>query len=548
MGPGASAASARRHATRRPNRDNASPRMERATQPQTLESFEPATGQRLGAVPLTPPDGVQRVVDKVAEVQPFWAQLRLEDRARYMRRTAQVIIDHLDTLTTLLTREQGKPRNESYSMELAPTIDALHWIADNAPKILSPEKVRYAQPFFLQKRSRFVYEPLGVVGVIAPWNYPWSIPFGEVAMALMAGNGVVLKPAPLTPLIGQRIQDVFDRAGLPDGIVRAVHGDADVGQALVESTAKKIFFTGSVEAGRRVGTACAERLKGSVLELGGKDPQIVLSDANLRNAIAGCLWGGFANAGQTCSGIERVYVMRDVAEPFVDGVVQGARQLTVGDPLQWDTEIGPMTSEQQFEKVRELVDDAVANGATLHCGGPVEDEPGWYAPAVLTGVTHDMRIMREEVFGPVVPIVEVRSEEEAIELANDSRFGLGASVWTLDRGKGERIAERLEAGTVWINDHMYSHGAMQCSWGGVKESGLGISHSRFGLYECVHVKHVAWDPSRRRNPWWHPYDESLGSALHASMQLLYGRDEDKRDALKRGARPIARLARKTFGR
>jgi succinate-semialdehyde dehydrogenase/glutarate-semialdehyde dehydrogenase len=526
--------------------------MEAVAEPAALESFNPATGERIGSVATVSPAQVQSIVADVAEVQPFWAQLPLSDRARYMRRTAQVIIDHLDELTSLLTREQGKPRVESYSMELLPTIDALHWIADNGPKILADEKIKYTQPFFLQKRSFFAYEPLGVVGVIAPWNYPWSIPFGEVAVALMAGNGVVLKPASLTPLIGQRIQDVFERAGLPDGIVRAVHGGGAVGNAIVESTAAKVFFTGSVDVGRRVGVACAERMKGSVLELGGKDAQIVLADANVRNAIGGCLWGGFANAGQTCSGIERVYVMREVADRFVSGVVEGARGLALGDPMEWGTEVGPMVSEGQFKIVCDLVDDAVASGATLHCGGPVDPPAGlgghFYAPAVLTGVTPDMRIMREEIFGPVVPIVEVGSEEEAITLANDSDFGLGASVWTLDRAKGERIAHRIKAGTVWINDHMYSHGAIQCSWGGVKQSGLGRSHSKFGFYECVNVKHVAWDPSRTSDFWWHPYDASLGIALDSAARLLYGRDEDKREALKRGAVPLARLGRKMLGR
>jgi acyl-CoA reductase-like NAD-dependent aldehyde dehydrogenase len=521
--------------------------VEASTQPAALESFNPATGALVGAVPATEPADVQRVVDEVAEVQPFWAQLRLEDRARYMRRTAQVIIDHLDTLTTLLTREQGKPRAEAYSMELVPTIDALHWIADHGPKILADEKIRYTQPFFLGKRSFFSYEPLGVVGVIAPWNYPWSIPFGEVAIALMAGNGVVLKPAELTPIIGQRIQDVFERAGLPDGIVRAVHGGGEVGAALVESSVAKVFFTGSVETGRKVGVKCAERMKGSVLELGGKDAQIVLADANLEHAIAGCLWGGFANAGQTCSGIERVYVVRDVADRFVDGVVEGAKALRVGDPSDWNVDVGPMVAEDQYEIVDELVEDALAAGAQMLCGGPVEP-PRFYAPTVLTGVTHDMRVMREEVFGPVVPIVTVSGEEEAIALAGDSEFGLGASVWTLDRGKGERIARRLEAGSVWINDHMYSHGACQCSWGGVKQSGLGRSHSKFGFYECVNVKHVAWEPSRTRDFWWYPYDRSLGTALQSAAELLYGRDEDKRAALKRGAGSFARVGRKVFGR
>jgi acyl-CoA reductase-like NAD-dependent aldehyde dehydrogenase len=514
-----------------------------------LESFSPLDGARLGAVPTITPAQVQSVVDDVASVQPFWAQLPLGDRARYMRRAGQAIIDQIDELAALLAREQGKALNEAYTMELLPTIDSLRWLADAGPGILEDERIPL--PVFIkQKRARFTYEPLGVVGVIAPWNYPWSIPFGEVAIALMAGNGVVLKPASLTPLIGERIQEVFERAGLPEGLVRTVHGGGAVGQALTESTAAKIFFTGSVEVGRSVGEECARRMKGSVLELGGKDPMIVCADANLPNAISGCLWGGFANAGQTCSGIERVYVVRELADRFVEGVVEGARKLRVGDPLEWDTEIGPMVSREQFEAVRGLVDDAVAQGATLHCGGPVElpEHPraSFYAPAVLTGVTHDMRIMREEIFGPVVPIVTVDDEDEAIALANDSVFGLGASVWTMNRAKGERMAGRIQSGMVWINDHMFSHGACSCSWGGVKDSGLGRSHSKFGLYECVNVKLVTWEPSRTRDFWWHPYDESLGKAMRASAKLLYGRDADKPGALRGGLLPLTRVGAGTL--
>ena len=514
-----------------------------------LESFSPLDGERLGAVPTVRPDKVQSVVDDVASVQPFWAGLPLSDRARYMRRAAQAIIDQLDDLAALLSREQGKPLNESLVMELLPTIDSLRWLADAGPGILGDERIPL--PVFLkQKRARFTYEPLGVVGVIAPWNYPWSIPFGEVAVALMAGNGVVLKPASLTPLIGQRIQEVFERAGLPEGLVRTVHGGGAVGQALVESSVAKIFFTGSVEVGRRVGEECARRLKGSVLELGGKDPMIVCADANLRNAVSGCLWGGFANAGQTCSGIERVYAVREVADRFAEAVVAGAKELRVGDPLDWNTDVGPMVSPEQLDLVRELVDDAVASGATLHCGGPLElpahPEAGFYAPAVLTGVNHEMRIMREEIFGPVVPIVTVQDEDEAIALANDSRFGLGASVWTMNRAKGERMAGRIESGMVWINDHMFSHGACSCSWGGVKESGLGRSHSKFGLWECTNIKLVTWEPSRMRAFWWHPYEESLGRAMGASAKLLYGRDSDKPEALRRGLLPLLRVGRKTF--
>jgi succinate-semialdehyde dehydrogenase/glutarate-semialdehyde dehydrogenase len=511
----------------------------------TLESFNPATGELIGAVAATPPEDVGAIVSAVAQVQPFWAQLTLGDRARYLERAAQVLIDEGDEIRDLIVREQGKPRTEAFSMEVLPTIDALGWIGRAGMELLADEKIPMSQLFLKTKSSAFTYEPLGVIGVISPWNYPWSIPFGEVALALMAGNGVVLKPASLTPLIGERIRKVFERAGVPEGLVRVVHGPG-AGSALVRSGVAKIFFTGSVETGRGVGEECARRLKGSVLELGGKDPMIVLPDANLQHAIAGALWGGFANAGQTCSGIERVYVMREVAERFIEGVVEGASRLRIGEPLRWDTEIGPMVSREQFETVSELVDDAVASGATLRCGGPAPSpaglEPGaFYAPTVLTGVTHEMRIMREEIFGPVMPIIVVESEDEAVRLANDSQFGLGASVWTGDRSKGERIARELESGMVWINDHMFSHGACQCSWGGIKESGVGRTHSKFGLYECVNVKLRVWEPSKLRDPWWHPYDETLGHALRQTATILYGRPSIRAGALKDGIRPLLKL-------
>jgi succinate-semialdehyde dehydrogenase/glutarate-semialdehyde dehydrogenase len=513
-----------------------------------LESFNPATGELIGTVETLTPAKVQAVVDEVAEVQPFWAALTLADRARYMRRAGDVLLEDIDEIAQLLTNEQGKPRVESYTMELLPTIDSLKWIADNGPEILADEK--QPMPLFLKSKSaKFTYEPIGVVGVIAPWNYPWSIPFGEVAIALMAGNGVVLKPASLTPLIGERIRQTFEKAGLPEGLVRTVHGGGRIGDALVKSTAGKIFFTGSVEVGRKVGVECAKRMKGSVLELGGKDPQIVCPDADLANAVSGAVWGGFANAGQTCSGIERVYVHRDVADSFIEGVVRETERLTVGDPRDWTTEIGPMVSADQAKIVNELVDDAVESGATKLTGGPVEVEGmdgSFIAPVVLTGVTHEMRIMKEEIFGPVLPIVTVDSEQDAIELANDSEFGLGASVWTKDRSKGERIAHQIESGMVWTNDHSFSHGACVCAWGGVKDSGLGRSHSKFGFYECVNIKQLAWEPGWARDMWWQPYDRKLGDAIRYSAKLLYSRNGERLQALREGIRPLLEVTRRTM--
>ena len=513
----------------------------------TLESINPATGEVVGSVSTITPDQVQGIVSEVEAIQPAWAELTPDDRAVYMRRAATVLLDRLDETAELLTAEQGKPISESYTMELIPSIDALRWCAKEGPKILRDEKVRFPQAVFMSKRSKIRYEPIGVVGVIAPWNYPWTIPMQEIAIALMAGNGVVLKPASLTPLLGEAIQSVFEDAGFPQGLIRTVHGGGRIGDALTKSSAGKIFFTGSVPIGYKVGEECARLMKGCVLELGGKDPMIVLPDANLDFAVSGAIWGGFANAGQTCAGIERAYVMREVSERFIEGVVRGAEALKVGDPTQTDTEIGPMASKDQYDLVCELVDDAIANGAERRCGGPVgvEGFPGHFiAPTVLTGVTHEMRIMKEEIFGPVLPIMTVGSEQEALDLANDSEFGLGASVWTRDRQRGERIASRIESGMVWINDHMFTHGAGQCPWGGVKDSGLGHSHSKFGFQECVEIKLVAYEPGLTRNFWWHPYDQTLAEATRASAHLLYGKGSERVEALKQGAGPLFEVGKR----
>jgi acyl-CoA reductase-like NAD-dependent aldehyde dehydrogenase len=524
------------------------PEPESASAPAALDSFNPATGEKVGQVSTITPDQVQGVVDEVGAIQPAWAELRPSDRAVYIKRAATVLLDRMDEIAELLSAEQGKPISECYTMELIPSIDALRWVAKEGPKILKAEKVSYPQPFFKTKRSKFSYEPIGVVGVIAPWNYPWTIPIQEIAIALMCGNGAVLKPASLTPLLGEAIQSVFEDAGLPKGLIRNVHGGGRIGDALTKSNAGKIFFTGSVPVGYKVGEECARLMKGCVLELGGKDPMIVLEDANINFAVPGAVWGGFANAGQTCAGIERAYVIREVSEEFIEGVVKAAAGLKVGDPSEVDTEIGPMVSRDQYELVNELVEDAVASGAELRCGGPVEIEGfesgSFIAPVVLTGVTHEMRIMKEEIFGPVLPIMVVDDEQQALELANDSDFGLGASVWTKDRQRGERIAGRIDSGMVWINDHMFTHGACQCTWGGVKDSGLGHSHSKFGFYECVDIKLITYEPGLTRNFWWHPYDETLSDAMKASARLLYGKGGERIDALKNGAGPLLRVGKR----
>jgi succinate-semialdehyde dehydrogenase/glutarate-semialdehyde dehydrogenase len=515
----------------------------------TLESFNPATGELVGTVPTITPDQVEAVVDEIKQVQPFWAELSFADRARYIRRAADVVVERKDEIASLITAEQGKVRTEAFSMEVLTSVDGMIWSADNAEEILGDEKIKATQVFAKTRKMKFQYQPIGVIGVISPWNYPWLLAMDEICTALMAGNGVIFKPASLTCLIGQMMQEVFDEAGLPEGLMRTVHGGGRVGAAMVDSPkVGKIFFTGSVEVGRGIGEACAKQLKGATLELGGKDPMIVLSDANMTHAINGAAWGGFANMGQTCAGIERVYVMHDVAPKFIDGVVARAKSLKIGDPNDWSTEITAMTDENQFKIVNELVDDAIAHGATKLCGGPIPREElpdgldgNYYAPTVLTGVNHGMRIMKEEIFGPVLPIVTVDTEDEAVALANDSEFGLGACVWTADTDKAYSIATRLEAGNVWINDHMYSAGLCQCSWGGQKDSGIGRSHSKFGFYEAAEIKVIAQTPTREASMWVYPYADTVGPAIRSTVDLLYARGKNRFSTLKEGSPALGKM-------
>ena len=392
--------------------------------PQMLLSRDPATGVLLGSVPVTPPTGIAEVVADVAKVQPLWALLRVKDRARYMRRMAQALIDEFDELAVAVAREQGRARAEVAALELLAAIDALIWIADDGAAVLGGRRVGISRSMALAKRARIAYEPHGVVGVIGAGSAPFAQPLGQIAGALLAGNGVVFKPAARASLAGEWIAKVLARADLPEGIVRVVHGGADAGVALARAHVGKVLFTGSPSVGREVARACVSREKEVTVELGGKDAMLVLTDAHLQRAVAAALWAGCAGAGQARGSIERVYVAREVSERFLTALVAGARALTVGDPADPRIRVGPLASARRAENVNALVGEAVAQGARLHCGGPISppgcEHGSFYAPAVLTGVSPAMRLAREPVDGPVLSVMVVDSVDEAITLANDS--------------------------------------------------------------------------------------------------------------------------------
>jgi acyl-CoA reductase-like NAD-dependent aldehyde dehydrogenase len=531
--------------------ETSTPASESAAQ-ERLASRDPATGAMLGRVAITEPERIDEVVAAVAKVQPLWALLRVQDRARYMGRMAQAVIDDFDDLRELLGREQGRPRAEVAALELLAAIDALKWVAEDGAEVLSARRVGINRSLTIAKRARIAFEPYGVVGVIGAGSAPFAQPLGQIAGALLAGNGVVFKPAARACLAGERIARVLARAGLPEGLVRVVHGAADVGVALAQAPVSKVLFTGSPAVGRVVARACVSREKEVTVELGGKDAMLVLADAHLRRAIAGALWAGCAGAGQARGSIERVYVVREVYERFLAGLVGGARALSVGDPADPRVQVGPLASARRAEHVSALVEDALASGAKLQCGGPVSppgcDAGSFYAPAVITGASPEMRILREPIDGPVLVVVAVDSIDEAIAAANDGDYGLGASIWTADRYQGVRIARELHAGMVWLNDHLPGPTVSRGPWGAAAGGGLGRTLGRAGLHACAQEKLITWDPPAMRGLWWGPYDATSARATRAVAKLRSGRESDRDGAWREGALALARMGARAFGR
>jgi len=489
-----------------------------------LISLDPATGKELGRAPLVMPEDVARAVGRAREAQTDWASHSYRERGNMVMKARKIILKELEEIALLISRETGKPVSEAIAMELTTTLDLMQYFARRTTSLLRARRVSVGQYWSMGRSSYEIYKPLGVVGIISPWNFPWATPLDEVVMALMAGNAVVLKPSELTPLTALKIKDVFDRAGLPDGLLQVVTGDGSTGAALVGSGVDKIMFTGSGAIGKRVAEAAAKYLTPVVLELGGKDPMIVLDDANVKNAARGAVWGAFANSGQACASVERCYVHESIADQFIKEVVAETKSLRqanlVSDPgagatgpAEESIDIGSMTSEQQLRTVERHVHEATARGAIALTGGERvagASGPG-FKPTVLTNVNHEMDVMREETFGPVLPIMTFKTDDDAVHLANDSVYGLAASVWTSNLSRGKRIAERIDAGTVMVNEALYTHGIAQTPWGGVKQSGFGRTHGRAGLLELVNAQHIhvnhLWFIA---DLWWFNYTPQAG--------------------------------------
>lgn len=500
-----------------------------------IKSINPATLEVLGEVSNMSEEQVRAAVQAARAVQPQWEAIGYRERARYLLRARDILMEEMDALAGLISRENGKPIVEAIGNDIMPVMDLMTYFAKNAEKLLRKEKIRLGKWTILGRRSHLEFYPFGVVGVVSPWNFPLSIPLGEVAMALMVGNTVVLKPSEFTPLVGEKIREIFEKAKLPQDVFKLVTGDGRTGAALVNAGCDKIAFTGSVATGKKIMAACAQTLTSVTLELGGKDPFVVFEDADLDVASSAAVWGAFCNSGQVCASVERVYVHESVFEDFKNQVVQKTKTLRQGIGDSPDSDIGAMTNEAQLKKVTAHLKDARERGAKVLVGGePVTLGKGYFfAPTVITDVDHSFPLMKEETFGPVLPLMKFRTEEEAIRLANDSDFGLNAYVWSKNRRRALAVASKIKAGTVNVNESVFTHALPQTPWGGLKLSGMGRTHGLLGLMDLVQVRHVHENkrPKKKNFFWWYGYGPDKVAMLKLLSRALFGKGVSRVGAL-----------------
>ncbi len=476
----------------------------------------PATLEEIGRVPLSSAETVFSKAKEARNAQPAWGLLSYSERAGYILKAREYILAHLDEIAEVISKSNGKPITEALLTDVFPICDLMSYFARNTEKLLKPKKVSIGLMGLLGRRSTIHYYPLGVVGIISPWNFPFSIPMSETVMALMAGNAVLLKPANPTAMVGAKIEEIFKAAGLPDGVFQHLPGDSSTGQALLDADIDKMIFTGSVRVGKYIMQKCSERLIPCTLELGGKDAMIVCDDAGLENAAKAAVWGGFCNSGQVCASVERIYVQEKIAQDFIHKVLEKTKKLKQGPGNNFDNDIGPLTTENQLKIVEQQVEEARKRGASILIGGKRNTKyPGFFfEPTVITAVDHSFACVKEETFGPVLPIMTFKTDEEAIQLANDSHYGLTASVWSRNFKRARKIASKVRAGTVNINECTYTYALSQTPWGGIKESGFGRTHGIEGLHELVHIQHIHENLLPFiQDFWWFGYDKTLYNTL-----------------------------------
>jgi acyl-CoA reductase-like NAD-dependent aldehyde dehydrogenase len=497
----------------------------------TFTVENPATGETIASVPNLDSAGVKALVDRARAAQPAWEALGFDGRAEVMYELRRWIVDNRERVAQTISDENGKPPDEAMLTEVFYNCDSLGFWSKKGPKYLADERVRTHSPLLLGKKVITRYRPYGVVGVIGPWNYPLTNNFGDAIPALVAGNSVVLKPSHVTPLTSMLMAEGFRAAGGPEDVFTIATGTGGTGAELVKH-ADMIMFTGSTEVGKKILAQAAERITPVSLELGGKDPMIVLRDADVERAANTAVQWAMSNSGQICISVERVYVEEPVYDEFVGKVVDKVKALRQGVPgAPGSVDVGAMTFPSQIDVVERHVKDAVDKGARDLTGGKRGEGPGnFFEPTVLVDVDHSMACMTEETFGPTLPIMKVRDEDEAIRLANDSPYGLDSSVFTKDVDKGERVARQIEAGATCVNDALTNYLAQEAPFGGAKESGLGARHGAPGIRKYCRTQTILvtrFAPSKE--PTMFPNSAKKAKMLEKALVFMYGRKGRKRN-------------------
>jgi acyl-CoA reductase-like NAD-dependent aldehyde dehydrogenase len=486
----------------------------------------PATGEIVATVADLGGEAIAEMAARGRAAQPAWEAFGFEGRARVLLRAQKWLMDNAEQVVSTIVSETGKTYEDATFAEISYGGGAFGFWAKQAPNYLADERVKSSQVLVKGKKLILRFRPLGLIGVIGPWNYPLTNSFGDCIPALAAGNSVILKPSEITPLTSLLLSEALLECGLPENVLQIATGRGETGAALIEHV-DMIMFTGSTRTGRKVAEAAARRLIPASLELGGKDPMIVLSDADLERAANFATYYSMQNAGQTCISIERVYVQEPVYDQFVEKVSEKVRALRVGKPDGYGSvEVGAITFPPQLDTIKEHVADAIQKGARVLTGGQEVPGPGrFFEPTVLVDVDHTMKIMTEETFGPTLPIMKVRDAEEAVRLANDTPYGLASSVFTRDTERGEEIARRIEAGATTVNDAMINYAALELPMGGAKASGLGSRHGAGGIRKYCSQQAIVITPrlALKREVHMFPYKARTSRLLGRFFKFLYGR-------------------------
>ncbi len=484
---------------------------------EVLKTVSPANGQTIEEVFLA--DG--KTIDKaLAAAEKGIGKKPQRENFRILK---EILSERSLEIAELIAIEQGKPVQEALAAEIYPSLSYLDFLLRKGEEIIGPKEVPPYETMFAAREGLLLHQATVVNLIVSPWNYPFAIPFLDIVASVFAGAPVIFRPSAKTPLVGLEIAKLFKDAGFPSYSLQVlITGHREVEEILKDPRIGGIFFTGSVETGRKIGELAGRLLKRAVLELGGKDAMVVFEDAPIERAVNGALWAGFMNAGQTCASVERLLLHKKIYREFLSRIKEKVEALRVGHPLEPETDMGPLISKEQREKVLRLIEEA--QGKVVTGGRAMEGEGFFMEPTLVLEPPPSSTLWREEVFGPVIAVRSFETEEEAIALANDSKYGLTASVWTASRERARRVAEALQAGAVTVNDHLSSYAEPSAPWGGVKGSGLGRTHGEFALRDAVQIKYIMGDFSRRKKLlWWFPYSPKARKTLLLASQMLFGR-------------------------